>query len=355
MRLTREKLERMVRDVAARYGLEPEHEELFVRALVEAELRGIATHGIYRLPAYARAMELGEVNPKPQIREEVGGKATAVMDGDNGLGLVVAQLAMKSAIEKAREYGIGAVATRRSNHAGMLAVHVGHAAEAGMIGYAVANAPGLMAPYGGRDPLLSNAPFAYAIPTGDTPIIADMACSYVARGSIRLAAQRGDSIPDTWALDADGAPTTDAAAAMQGVLLPMAGHKGYALAVVNEILAAGLSGAALSMNMSRQFMRPEATYYDSWQAGQMVIAIDPEAFAGRETLQRISDELKDALYASEPSRGSDGVILPGDPERGRYEVALQEGVEISAPVQKALEDYSIEAGFGWFENDEEDR
>lgn len=353
MVLSREKLELMVRDVARRFDMAPEHEELFVRALVEAELRGISTHGIFRLPAYARAMQLGEVNPKPEIREAVPGKATAVLDGDNGLGLVIAQIAMKRAIEKAGEFGIGAVATRHSNHAGMLAVHVEHAAEAGMVGYAVANAPGLMAPFGGREPLLSNAPFAYSIPTKEEPIIADMACSYVARGTIRLASQRGDSIPEGWALDGEGAPTDDAAKAMEGVLLPMAGHKGYAVAVVNEVLAAALSGAVLSMNMSRQFMRPDSTYYDSWQAGQLLIAIDPEAFVGRTEFERIAQELVDALRECEPSRGSDGVLVPGDPERERRGQATSAGVEISEPVRKALVTYSDEAGFGWFDKEEE--
>lgn len=340
-------LEALAARVAGDRGLPPEHVALFVRALVDADLRGIPTHGMFRLPAYARAIDAGDVNPRPDVTVVQARTATELLDGDNGLGLVLGQLAMRRAVALARLHGVGAVAVRNGNHAGMLAIHVRHAVDAGMIGYVTANAPAMMAPHGGRDPLLGNAPFAYGIPTGGEPVIADMACSLVARGKIRLAAQRGEEIPEGWAVDAEGRPTRDARAAMDGVLLPMAGHKGYSLAVVNEILAGSLPGAVLSMAMSRQFLLPGARAYDSWGAGQLAIAVDPDAFVGRGPFEASARELIQALKRSRPATGTEEVLVPGEPEARLRERQLRDGVALSAAVVAALEEFCDEAGLDW--------
>jgi LDH2 family malate/lactate/ureidoglycolate dehydrogenase len=334
-------------DVGRRSGFSADDAELFAHALVAADLRGIPTHGTFRLPAYARALALGEVNHSPVVREVAGRGACRVWDADNGSGLIVGQRAMDEAIKLAAEHGMGAVAIRRSNHAGMLAVHVERATAAGMIGMFVSNCPPMMAPFGGREPLLSNAPMAWGLPTQGEPLIADMACSFVARGTIRIRAQQGEAIPEGWALDEHGAPTTDAQAAMAGVLLPMAGHKGYALAVVNELLAAALAGATLSLDISTAFLSPGARHYDSWGAGQFALAIDPAAFGGRERFQAIATQLSDALVASEPSIGSDGVLLPGQPEAGRTASALEDGIPLGPATVAALREYCDEAGLSW--------
>jgi L-2-hydroxycarboxylate dehydrogenase (NAD+) len=166
-------------------GLRGDDLDRFATALVETDLRGVDSHGVYRVPFYCRGLASGALNPVPVLSRVRGRGATEVIDADNGLGVIVGQLAMDRAIELARDAGVGIVAVRNSNHSGMLAAHVLRAAEAGMIGHFVSNAPALMAPWGGREALLSNSPFAWAIPTGRDPIVLDMATSAVARGRIR--------------------------------------------------------------------------------------------------------------------------------------------------------------------------
>lgn len=335
-------LEQLILTATERCGVPERDRALVAEALLQADLRGIPTHGSYRLPAYSRALASGELNPTPDVRRVSGRGAVELLDADNGLGLVAGQLAMDRAIELAREHGVGVVGVRRSNHAGMLAVHAMRAAAAGMIGFFVCNAPGLMAPFGGRDPLLSNGPLAWAIPRKGEPLVADMACSVAARGKIRMRAEAGEALPEGWAVDAEGRPTTDADAAMHGVILPMAEHKGYALAVINEILSSSLTGAVLSMNISKAFLQPGARAYDSWGTGHLALALDPTAFVPIEEFERSVDELTEALEGSRPAVGSDGVLIPGDPELARSELGLREGIELGDGVIAALDEFCAE-------------
>ena len=185
----------------------------------------------------------GVVNPRPEVKVLRKFGATELLDGDNGLGVVIGQLAMDRAVEIASELGVGVIAVRNSNHTGMLAVHVLKAASRDMIGYFTSNGPAIMAPFGGREARMGNSPFAYAIPThSGEPIVLDLACSVVARGKIRMYADHGEPIPEGWALDAEGFPTRDAEAAMDGAVLPMAGYKGYGIAFVTEVIGAVLPG-----------------------------------------------------------------------------------------------------------------
>jgi LDH2 family malate/lactate/ureidoglycolate dehydrogenase len=329
---------------AAYGGLPTADRTIFATALVEADMRGIPTHGSYRLPQYVRAFRAGDVNPTPTVRVVSSRLASELQDGDNGSGLVLGQRAMQRAVELARAAGIGAVATRASNHVGMLAQHVMVAADAGLIGYFVGDAPALMAPHGGRDSLLGNGPFAYAVPTSGEPLIADMACSFVARGKIRMAAEREESIPTGWALDATGRATNSAAEAMSGPLLAMAGHKGYSLAVINEVLSSCLPGAVPAFEMSRQFLRPGARAYDSWGAGHLAIAIDPEAFGPLGEFEASVEKLIGTLRASSPAAGFDAVLAPGDPELRTHRVAEEEGIALAAGTVAALDEFAAESG-----------
>lgn len=241
---------------AARHAGMPDDDVIrFVDGLVEADLRGHWSHGVVRVPPYVRALAAGVVNPMPRVEAVHQFGATALLDGDNGHGMVIGQIAADRAADLAHRHGVGVVAVRNSNHTGMLAVHVLRAARRDMIGYFTSNGPAIMAPHGGREPRLSNAPFAYAIPrrTGE-PIVLDMASSQVARGKVRMHADRGEPIPEGWAIDERGLPTTDAAAAMRGSVVPMAGYKGYGIALVSEILASVLPGANLSLEMPRAFL-----------------------------------------------------------------------------------------------------
>lgn len=312
--------------------------ELFAASLVEADLRGIDTHGVVRIPAYVEGYRRGLLNPRAELRQVRRRGAVAVYDADNGLGGIVGQQLMDIAVELAREHGVGYVAARNSNHAGMLAQHVLRAVGQGMAGYFVSNGPPVMAGWGGRDPLVSNNPVAYGFPAGRHPaIVLDMACSAVARGKVRQAAQNGTAIPAGWAIDEDGRPTTDPHAAMRGLVLPMAGHKGYGLAVVNEMLAAVLPGALLSADVSPAFLREGAEALDSWQVGHLAVAMDVEAFLDRADYLRRTDELIDRCKASTPAPGAGEVLVPGEPEWRLRTERLRGGVPISATTRALLD------------------
>ncbi len=305
-------------------------------ALLLTDLRGIDSHGVYRVPFYCRGFASGALNPSPKLRRVRGRGAMELIDADNGLGVVVGQHAMRRAVALAQSHGVGLVGVTNSNHAGMLAAHVLHASDSGMIGWFVSNAPALMAPWGGRDAMLSNSPFAWAIPCHPSPIVLDMACSSAARGRIRIAALRNEPIPAGWATDATGAPTTDAARAMEGLVLPMAGYKGYGIALVNEILGAVLPGAILSVDVSRQFLAADARELDAWGIGHVAMAIDPTAFLDPGVFADRVTALAERIRHSTPAPGVDAVLLPGDPELAEQRKRETGGIPISRNVLEQL-------------------
>lgn len=317
---------------------------LFVSALLETDLRGIDSHGVFRVPFYCRGLASRALNPAPRVERIRGRGATEVVDADNGLGVIVGQVAMDRAVAMARDFGIGIVAVRNSNHSGMLAAHVMRAAAAGMVGYFVSNSPALMAPWGGREAMLSNSPFAWAIPATDYPIILDMACSAVARGRIRLAAQRNERIPLGWAIDAHGMPAEDPHEAMKGVVLPMAGYKGYGIAFINEVLAAVLPGATLSMDVSKAFLREGATALDSWGIGHLAVAIDVSAFEDPERFAVRVDHFVSAVRGSGLAPGYDRIMVPGEPEVLTRRHRLEHGVPLSGAVLQVLRSFSRDVG-----------
>jgi LDH2 family malate/lactate/ureidoglycolate dehydrogenase len=315
---------------------------MFVAGLLEADLRGIDSHGVYRLPFYCRGFVAGDLNATPQPRKVRGRGATEVIGADNGLGVIIGQVGMIRAIEMAREFGIGVVAIRDSNHAGMLASHVLHASNAGMIGYFLSNAPALMAPWGGREAMLSNSPFAWAIPSDDEPIVLDMACSNVARGRIRLAAQKDERIPTDWAIDPEGMPTDDPHEAMKGLVMPMAGYKGYAIAFVNEILSAVLPQATLSVDVSRAFLREGATAVDAWGIGHLAIALDISAFQDPGDFTSAVTQLVDRMRASSVGAGHERIMVPGEPEAIQRRARIAGGIPISNAVMRDLEAFAFD-------------
>ena len=331
---------------AARFaGMPDEDVARFVDGLVEADLRGHWSHGAVRVPPYIRAFAAGVVNPRPRVEPVRRFGATAVLDGDNGHGVVVGQIATDRATELAREHGVGVVAVRNSNHTGMLAVHVLRAAHHGMIGYFTSNGPAIMAPHGGREARMGNAPFAYAIPrrTGD-PIVLDMASSQVARGKVRMHADRGEPIPEGWAIDSRGVPTRDAAAAMKGSMVPMAGYKGYGIAFVTEILASVLPGATLSVEMPRAFLEAGSTMLDSWGSGHLAMAINVEAFSDPEDFKLEVDRLVAYMKETPLAAGADPILVPGEPESATRRERIQNGIPLNATVVTQLDAFAQEIG-----------
>ncbi|MQA91420.1 MAG: Ldh family oxidoreductase [Gemmatimonas sp.] len=336
-------LRRFTAEASVAAGVAPAHVPYLVEGLVEATLRGIDAHGVYRLPHYLRGFREGFLNAAPRVTTVRSKGAITVLDGDNGLGVVVGQLAMERAADLASECGIGMVAVRNSNHSGMLAAHVLVAARRGMIGHFLSNAPALMAPSGGSRAILSNGPLAWAVPRAShEPIVLDMACSAAARSKIRLAAREGRRIPKGWAVGDDGEPTTDPRLALSGALLPFGGHKGYGLTVINEILSGALPGARLPLEMSTAFLAEDATTLDSWGAGHLALALEIEAFGERASFDRQVEALVDSLR----SAGRDGneILPPGEPESRTRVTRLGAGVPLSERVLDDLRQLAEELG-----------
>ncbi|MQA80113.1 MAG: Ldh family oxidoreductase [Streptosporangiales bacterium] len=259
---------------------------------------------------------------------------SAVIDGGGGIGFVVATRAMGVAIEKARASGLAVVVVRNSNHLGAVGLYALAAAEAGFLGLATSNASPIMAAAGSRHKAVSNAPFAYAVPTGLFPLVLDVAMSATAGMKVRLAAERGEEIPLGWVLDADGRATTDPGAyAAGGSLAPLGGHKGYGLALLTEVLAGALSGAAMTRAVVPWLVEPGTPT----NAGHAFVVMDVECFMGRAEFEARMRLLVDEMHELETAPGVDRVVVPGEPEHHAERRAAAEGLVLERVVWGHLE------------------
>src|SRR5262245_56938974 len=308
-----EALQAWAADVFVRLGLREGDAALVAATLVEADLRGVSSHGVQRMPGYAAGLRRGSIVAQPDIRVITESGWAAVVDGGGGMGQLAAQLGMRLALDRAAEGGHGAVAVRRSSHCGAMAFWAMQAVPERCIGLAVTNAGINMMPTGGRVKLVGNNPMAYAIPTGrEAPIVLDMATSVVAGGKLDVARLKGEPIPLGWALDAAGQPTTDPVAARQGALLPLGGPKGYGLAVVLDVLCGVLAGGRFGKGLGE---RGSSHYFEVYRISDFTPYED--------FLERIG-ALIDQLHACPPADGSDGVVLPGEIEYRQRERRLRE-------------------------------
>lgn len=302
--------------------------------LVRTDLRGVHSHGVQTLPAHVRSLqEGGTASPTlPTIVRDT--PVTAVLDGQGGIGLVVATRAVAIAIEKARTSGVGVVLVRNSNHCGAVGHYALTAAEAGCIGLATSNASPIMTAAGSKRKLLSNAPIAYAVPTGRFPMALDIAMSTSAGMKVRLAAERGESIPEGWVVNAAGLPTTNPSDYLTGgALAPLGGHKGYGMALLTETLAGALSGAAMTRAVVPWLSDPGTPT----NAGHCFVVLDVECFMARERFYERMHELIDELHAAEPVPGVDRVLVPGELEHDNEQRAATEGLELDCIIWDHLE------------------
>jgi len=280
--------------------------------LVAADLRGISSHGVGRVPIYLDRLRKGLVNPAPAMKVDRALTVAARVDGDNGLGFLVGTRAMDEAVAIARAHGLGFVLAHHSNHFGMAASYLMQAVEAGLAAFVFTNASPAMPIWGGRTPFLGTSPFAFGAPAGpDRPaVVLDMAMSVVARGKVRRAMQRGEPIPLGWALDAEGRPTTDAKAGYEGVVLPLGGVKGSGLSLMMEILAGVMSGAAFGGEVRNQYLDLDAPQ----NVGHCFIAIRPDLFMPMAEYETRMAALSHRAKAGERAEGVDEILLPGEPE-----------------------------------------
>lgn len=311
--------------------------EAIGRVLVQADLFGIHTHGVGRIPQYLERGRIGGLDPIAQVRVERVAPGLARVDGGNGIGPLVGAKALEAAIEGAREAGIGAAFVRHSNHFGPIMPYLFEAAERGFAAVIASNASTTIAPWGGREARVGNNPLGIGVPSpGGDPVMLDIAMSVVARAKIRRAAAAGDTIPDTWATDADGKPTTDPEAALTGFLQPIGGHKGYGLSLMVDLFAGLLSGAAYLNHVSSWSTDPGRAQ----DLGHLFILVDTSKLMNTEVLTARIADFADILHSTPPADPDAPVRLPGEFELATHRRQSAQGVEVAAADVAALRELS---------------
>lgn len=329
--------ETQLRGLAARalahFGVAPADAEAAARILVLGELFGVRTHGVSRIESYGERLAIGGIDPRAPVAVEKVAPSIAKVDGANGLGPVVGTRALEAAMALARDTGVGVALARASNHFGPVGPYNLLAAEAGFASIIGSNATTTIAPTGGRDARLGNSPVGFGIPhPGGRPVILDMAISVVARAKIREALKRGAAIPDTWATDRDGKPTTDPKAALDGFLLPIGGHKGYGLALVVDLFAGLLSGAAYLTHVKSWSEEPG----EPQDVGHFFILIDTARLGSGPWLAERMQDFAAILHGTPAADPSRPVLLPGQIELDNLERQRREGIEIDEALLAKL-------------------
>lgn len=340
-----DELRRFTQQVFLAMGCPRDDASLAADVLISADLRGIDSHGVARLPGYVRLWQRKRINATPDITTVWETPTTATVDGDAGLGLVVAPRAMDIAIEKARQYGTGWVAIRNSNHFGIAAYHALKAVGEDMIGFAVTNASPLVAPTFSRERLLGTNPICYAFPTGNFPtLVVDMATSAAANGKLEIAERAAKPIPEGWVLTDNGETTTDPSALKKGgVLLPLGSdfshgsHKGFGLSAVVDILSGVLSGANYGPWVPPfvAFLEPEPNP-PGQGIGHFVGAMRVDGFRPAETFKKHIDDWIRRFKDAERIVEDQPVVIPGEPEHEMEEKRKNEGIPVVGPVWEAL-------------------
>ncbi len=337
-----EKLKQLLYDIAKKAGASEYESHILADSTVDAELRGMSSHGAVRYPSYMARVRQGmyAVDTLPVVEKDEG--AVVLLDAQNGLGAPAAMKAMELAIERAEKHGIALVGVNHANHFGCSSYYTKYAASKGMISFVIANANAWVTPFGGAKKKLGTNPMGFAVPNGDKkPFLVDMATSEAAQGKVVVASKKGVSVPPTWGVDANGNPCTDPNTILkEGALLPFGGPKGYGISLCIELLCSALVGGCRSTEMGSMFDTEKLVgtgfLFCVINVKKMV---DPDVFAER--VGQILDDMKDA--------GSENreVLIPGEIEDRKAAVAEVNGIDIVdavyADLQKLAEEYGISA------------
>jgi ureidoglycolate dehydrogenase (NAD+) len=322
-----------------RLGLAAADARLVAETLVAANLRGVDSHGVVRLPHYATRLRNGSVKARPSISARRTGPSAAVVEGDRGMGQLVAVRAMQEAIALAKASGVGAVVARNSSHCGACAWFVEMAAREGMVGIALTHTDAIMVPPGMKKIFLGSNPIAFGAPAGDgPPVIVDLSTTHAAWGKVIVARQEGRPIPADWAVDAQGRPTTDAAQAVG--LAPTGAHKGYALAMMVEILCAVLAGVPFGLHVTKMYGELDKPR----NLGHFMLALDiahftdPQGFASQIKL------LLQEIGAAEPADPARPPMAPGEPERLSAARREKQGIPLGEATLAELNALAAELG-----------
>ena len=331
MKLTRQKLMDLIKTKLHKAGLTEDHAEGVADVLVHADARGVHSHGAMRVEYYAERIAKGGINTSPIFTFEKTGPCSATFDGDNGVGHVVADLAMNEAIKMAKETGIAIVGVRRISHSGALSYFVEKAAQANLIGLSVCQSDPMVVPYGGAEPYYGTNPIAFAAPgNGEDNILFDMATTVQAWGKVLHARSKNESIADTWAVDKNGEPTTDPF--QVNALLPIAGPKGYGLMMMVDVLSGILLGLPSGNKVSSMY--EDLTEHRN--LGQLHIVINPEFFTGLSTFKQGISDTMTGLNQVKPAPGFDQVSYPGQRSAAREKESAENGIEIVDDVYNYL-------------------
>jgi len=350
---TESNLRHFTKSIFLKMGCSANHADLAADVLIKSDLRGIDSHGVARLTGYVRLWEKGRINPTPDIKIVYETPSTATIDGDAGLGLVIAPFAMKVAIEKAEKYGSGWVSVRNSNHFGIAAYHTLLAAQKDMIGFAMTNASPLVAPTFSNERMLGTNPMCYAFPAGKyPPVIVDMATSAAANGKLEIAQRTGKPVPEGWIQDANGQASVDPHELKKGgSLLPLGGdrehgsHKGFGLSATVDILSAVLSGANYGPWAPPfvSFMEPSANPV-GLGLGHFLGAMRVDGFRPVDEFKNHLDNWIERFSSAKPISEAQRVIIPGEPELVAEKERAINGIPIIDEVCKDLNSLADKLG-----------
>jgi len=344
-------LQSLTAQLAENAGVSPDDAEIFSRALVDADVHGTSTHGISRLSIYLERMQRGLIDPKAELIIDRENGSVLSVDAGNGLGQVQAMKTLDLLVPLAKANGVAAATVRNSQHFGALSYYCNHAAEQGMILLAMTNCEPAMSPTGGFEPFFGTNPIAASFPTGKgMPVKVDLATSIVARGNIIAANKKKVPIPEGWALDSAGESTTDAAEALRGTVLTMAGHKGYALALMVEVFSSILSGAAVGSEIGSMYKDLDRKQ----NVGHFFCLFDISAFLPEDAFKQRMDSMIDRLKSNRRRPGVDEILIPGERSQQAAAKNSVDGVVVTDETVVELQKWCkhFDVNFDMFEAEE---
>ncbi|MDM5198994.1 Ldh family oxidoreductase [Fictibacillus enclensis] len=327
------KLQQFCSEVFINAGVSTKEAAIVSESLIQADLRGVESHGVVRTAIYLKRIEKNMIDPKARVTIEAEDDAIVLVNGNNNFGSVVGSKALDIALHKAKEKGAAIVGVKGSNHFGTGAFYALKAIEKNMILMVMSNASQTMPPTGGVRPFIGTNPLAIGVPAGnEIPYILDMATSVVARGKIIVAAQKGNDIPLGWAIDKEGNPTTDAEAALEGSVLPVGGPKGYAISMFIDILSGVLTGAGFGKYVNNM--------YENWEepqnVGHFFVAIDINRFMPIEFFKQRMDLYIREIKAEPKANGVEEIFIPGEIEYHRVNERKTNGIKLPLAVAEEL-------------------
>jgi LDH2 family malate/lactate/ureidoglycolate dehydrogenase len=337
-------------DVLQAAGVPEPDARLVADSLVTADMWGHPSHGMLRLGWYVARLCSGAMKPITEPVTVVDGGAVAVLDGRDGVGQVIAAHACDEATTRAATHGVGVVGVRNSNHFGTAAYWTRRIAAQSCVGILTTNGSPAMAPWGGREKTVGANPWSITVPGGSHgPVVLDIANTSVARGKIYAALQRGEEIPPGWANDSNGAPTTDPQAAIDGILAPMAGHKGYGIALMMDVLSGVLTGSSYATGVIGPYMPDRRS-----GCGHLVLALRVDAFGPPDEFAARLDDLIATTKSVPVAEGFTEICYPGEPEDRAEAVATRDGIALPAKTVDDLRRLAASCGLSFELDDHAD-